>query len=487
MELGSPHAASAARAPGDPERDRFAQLYEHHFDGIYDFAARIVGDRDLAGDVVHNTFVKAWERLGKADVRSEKAWLYAVARNEAIDELRRRKRVVSGGGEDGPLYTAVDPARASDPELAAADSEMVALVWDAARGLTPDEYSLLDMNLRRGLDADEISAALGLQKGAVYTRLSRLKDALESSVVATLLMRRGRDACDELDTLLSELGASEQPTPEARRAVERHVKDCETCQASRRRFASPAAIFSGLAPIPALPGAREAIWSALAPQVGRQPPVPPQKRSAPRTRMPRWLALGATATVAVLAAAVAAGLLAAGEGERAGSTVSTPDAGRPAARGGGAQPQLGEPATLHATYTSAAGTERYAVRVTVESIRPLPPPDAAGAVGPRGSHWVGVYATLENVGAVPYSGYESSDAKLATSTGKEAEVDGLYEIDPACDGAAADGDVIELAPGRTTKVCIPYVLEPGERAVGVRWTLRPIAGESLDSAEWRVG
>ena len=42
---------------------------------------------------------------------------------------------------------------------------------------------------------------LGLNKGAVYTRLSRLRDSLEDSVTTTLLTRRGSRECERLDML----------------------------------------------------------------------------------------------------------------------------------------------------------------------------------------------------------------------------------------------------------------------------------------------
>lgn len=65
----------AQDAAGGDER-AFAQLYERHFSGAHDFAARIVRDRDLAADVVQATFVKAWETLTNGEPpRRFKAWL----------------------------------------------------------------------------------------------------------------------------------------------------------------------------------------------------------------------------------------------------------------------------------------------------------------------------------------------------------------------------------------------------------------------------
>ena len=146
--------------------------------------------------MVQSTFVKAWTALrSPKGVENVKAWLYAVARNLAIDELRRRQRIAPprSGGRGSDLHDRRrQPAR--DPSIAAHDQELVDLVWESAAALSPSEYTLLDMHLRQGLDADEISEALGVAKGAVYTRLTRLRDSLDEAVTSSVLMKQARSA-----------------------------------------------------------------------------------------------------------------------------------------------------------------------------------------------------------------------------------------------------------------------------------------------------
>jgi RNA polymerase sigma factor (sigma-70 family) len=258
---------------GQGDRAAFAALYERHFQGLYDFALRIVRDADLAADVVQSTFVKAWDAAQKQrGVENVKAWLYTVAHNLAIDELRMRKRFVEPRrdhppDEEGFPFAIPDPSRFSDPEAVVHDRELVALVWDSAAALNPQEYALLDLHLRRGLDADELAEQLGLAKGAVYTRLSRLRDSLEEAVTTTLLMRRGRRECAQLDALLAELRATEATQP-VRRAIKEHLQDCEVCQESKRRFVSPAQIFAGISLVPVSLELMEDVWARIAAEVG---------------------------------------------------------------------------------------------------------------------------------------------------------------------------------------------------------------------------
>jgi RNA polymerase sigma-70 factor (ECF subfamily) len=153
------------------DREAFAALYQRRFQGLYDFDTRILQDPDIAADVVQSTLIKTWEQLNQGKIlRSIKAWIYTLARNAAIDELRRRKRVVScaegdAGDEQLETYAKIDPGKLSDPQAVIDDKELSALVWRAAAALRLEEYTLLDLSLRQGLTADELSESLGLRKG----------------------------------------------------------------------------------------------------------------------------------------------------------------------------------------------------------------------------------------------------------------------------------------------------------------------------------
>ncbi len=264
-EIPPDETLAAAAARGD--REAFSLLYRRHVDGLYDFAARITRDRDAAADVVQGAFLKAWTQLQRStDVRNVKAWLYAVARNAAIDEVRRRGREVTArdtGDETEDVFATVPAGRRSDPEATAQDREVAALVWAAAAALSPQEYALLDLHVRRDLSADEIADALGLKKGAVYTRLSRLRDSVEETVTSMLLMRRGRRECPELDAILTSLGATEL-TRRVHAEIRTHLRECETCGESKRRFVSPIEILAGLAPVPAAAGLIDDLWRNVA-------------------------------------------------------------------------------------------------------------------------------------------------------------------------------------------------------------------------------
>ncbi len=290
--------AELAAGAGSGDREAFAVLYERYFRRLFDFTLRTVRDHHLAGDVVQTTFVKAWEKLRAGQpVRHVKAWLFTIARNAAIDELRRRRRLVSAPSEeDTPQFAEIDLDRWADPELVLRDRELVEMVWSAAQALGRDEYTLLDLHLRQQLTADELADALLLQKGAVYTRLSRLRGALEAAVTVQVLARRGREGCPELAALLHEAETADL-TPELRRTVERHVADCPICEERKRRLLAPAEIFAGLAPIAVDGELRRSIWERVQDGIDADA----RRHRAPPRRRP-W-ALTGSILVALLAAA----------------------------------------------------------------------------------------------------------------------------------------------------------------------------------------
>src|ERR1700690_3481577 len=73
----------------------FDELTKRHLAGVYSFAARFVGSEAEAEDIAQDTFVKAWSNLKKYDPKASKfkTWLLRIARNTAIDFLRKKKHV----------------------------------------------------------------------------------------------------------------------------------------------------------------------------------------------------------------------------------------------------------------------------------------------------------------------------------------------------------------------------------------------------------
>ena len=68
----------------------FDDIYAQHADAIFSFAVRLVGRRDVAEDIVGDTFLELVAQGDKVDLQRLPGWLYTVARNKAMDYWRRR-------------------------------------------------------------------------------------------------------------------------------------------------------------------------------------------------------------------------------------------------------------------------------------------------------------------------------------------------------------------------------------------------------------
>lgn len=158
---------------GDAEA--FAAAFESLRGTVYAVAFRLVGESD-ADDVVMETYLRAWQAIGRFDVRSSlKSWLYRIAHNCAIDMLRKRQRrreLLPTPDEDGqsPIERLPDettPHPASQLEGAELRQRL-----DHALAQLPDEQRLiLLLRYSDGLSYREIAAAAGVPIGTVMSRL----------------------------------------------------------------------------------------------------------------------------------------------------------------------------------------------------------------------------------------------------------------------------------------------------------------------------
>lgn len=238
-------AVAATAAPADDgldaregvgDREVFISLSGPHFEGVYDYVLRVVRGRELAEEVMVETFAEAW-RAFPAQGNDVAASLFTTARACALDALRYR-RDRDDSAREALDFTRVDGDRVPDASVMF-DRELVELVWDAAASLSLDEYSLLALPVRHDLTAEAIGEQLGLD-GAVSSRLTRTREAFDERVRCELVVRRGRHNCTELAILSA---------GEDRGSSAQHIRRCARCHESKSGFVSPTAVLRALAPI----------------------------------------------------------------------------------------------------------------------------------------------------------------------------------------------------------------------------------------------
>lgn len=68
------------------------EIINRHLKSVYNFIYRLTNDQDATEDIVQETFIKVWKKF-KED-KNLKPWIFKVARNTAVDYLRKRKNVL---------------------------------------------------------------------------------------------------------------------------------------------------------------------------------------------------------------------------------------------------------------------------------------------------------------------------------------------------------------------------------------------------------
>lgn len=147
--------------------DEFIRLYGDEGDRLERQIARRIGNRSVARDLVHDIFLRLWERSGE-QAGNPAAFMTRAAQNAAIDHLRRervRNIHIAGLVARDP---APDPAFAS---LAAQQSGQAVLA--AIRGLPETTQRLFLMNRVQGQSFREIASRCGMSERNVAKHMAK--------------------------------------------------------------------------------------------------------------------------------------------------------------------------------------------------------------------------------------------------------------------------------------------------------------------------
>jgi RNA polymerase sigma-70 factor (ECF subfamily) len=158
-------------AQKDPAR--FAELYELHFERVYAFVARRVGDREAAEDLTSDTFHKALANLGRFEWRGVPfaAWLFRVAGNAIADRSKRAGKEV-----------AVDDPPDVGAEVDLDEVEHRARLFRLVDQLPEDQRRVVALRFAEEKSIREIAAKLGRTEGAVKQLQFRALQSLRTLI-----------------------------------------------------------------------------------------------------------------------------------------------------------------------------------------------------------------------------------------------------------------------------------------------------------------
>jgi RNA polymerase sigma-70 factor (ECF subfamily) len=160
---------------GDSEA--FARIYDQFSEKLYRFIYFRVGHREIAEDILSDTFVKSWQKIHQINShKSLSAWLYQIARNNIIDYYRLKKETISLEEVAETLIDAINPIETLN--LSFQQKKILAALED----LPTEQKQVIQYRFFEDLSNEEIAFILSKSEGAVrviqHRAITRLKQLL---------------------------------------------------------------------------------------------------------------------------------------------------------------------------------------------------------------------------------------------------------------------------------------------------------------------
>jgi RNA polymerase sigma-70 factor (ECF subfamily) len=138
------------------------ELYERHAEELARFMIKLLGDRERAADLVHDTFMRAMRSADQLrDESAVRSWLFKIATRLAQNERKRRAliRFLPFHGHERSNHDAFD--------------SQAALVHQSLRSIPTDQAIALVLHYHSGFSRAEIAALTGISEEGVKSRLAR--------------------------------------------------------------------------------------------------------------------------------------------------------------------------------------------------------------------------------------------------------------------------------------------------------------------------
>jgi RNA polymerase sigma-70 factor (ECF subfamily) len=175
----------------------FDGVIREHLPAVYGYLLRFTGSKETAEDVAQETFIRAWRHWKKYDsTKPLKPWLLAIARNAALDAVRK-KNIIPFSFLATEAYEGIFdvPDDSASPADVAAAGERRQEVHRQLAAIKPAYREVLTLHYIDEMSVPEVANILKLPLETVRTRLRRarqalrgqLKDATEPSLYASFV------------------------------------------------------------------------------------------------------------------------------------------------------------------------------------------------------------------------------------------------------------------------------------------------------------
>lgn len=148
-------------------------IYDRHSDALCRFASNWLSDGFEASDIMHETMIEVWRKADRFAGRSSaKSWIFAIARNKAIDRNRKARRMINQDADPEIPDDAPNPQAITE---AFQDAKRVRACVDE---LGPAHRSVIQLAFFEDLSYREVADIEGTPVGTIKTRIMHAKKLL---------------------------------------------------------------------------------------------------------------------------------------------------------------------------------------------------------------------------------------------------------------------------------------------------------------------
>jgi len=245
------------------DRAAIDELLERYEPSIYRFGLRMCGNEDAAREVLQETLLAAFRYLpGFRGEAALSTWLFQIARSFCIKE--RRGQHPTHSLDDATALGLVDPGPSPDAHVHA--REIGELMSSAIAALAPEQREVLILRDVEGLSAEQAAEVIGIEVGALKSRLHRARMALRAKLAGAFGNDRS-EPCPELAQQLTAYVGAEIDQA-ACVQIENHLATCARCTGACDELKRTVSLCRRLpgdeVPAPVRAAVRGAIMAAIA-------------------------------------------------------------------------------------------------------------------------------------------------------------------------------------------------------------------------------
>ena len=143
-------------------------MVQQHQRLVFSLSLKMLADEEEAKDVVQETFIRVWQRIGDYDTqKSFTTWLYTIASRLCLDRLKQMRRILPLPKDEKVLQDFAN----NDSQQTLENSEWVSIVRMLAEGLSPKQKLVFTLCQMEGLPSTEVEQITGLDAKQVKSNL----------------------------------------------------------------------------------------------------------------------------------------------------------------------------------------------------------------------------------------------------------------------------------------------------------------------------